>query len=69
MASIWAWGALGLTKTRVLTPFCHCTVALAAPCLSRSDEPTRARDTATVRMAATVIRRLRHRLVTASRET
>ncbi len=61
--------APGLTQTMVLTPFCHCTVALDAPCFRSSEDPTRARETATVRMAATVIRRLRHRLVTASRET
>ena len=53
----------------VWTPFCHSSVALDAPCFNRSAEPTRASDTATVKMAAAVISRLRHRLVAASFET
>src|ERR1700692_2481839 len=61
--------AVGFTHTMVDTPFCHCPVAFDAPCFRSRDDPTRARDTATVRMAATVISRLRQRLVAASRET
>ena len=66
MALVCAGPAFGFTQTMVWTPFCHSSVALEAPCLSSSAEPTRASDTATVRMAAAVIRRLRHRLVAAS---
>ena len=44
MSSVWmavdlGAGALGLTHTMVFTPFCHCTVALDAPCFSSSEEP------------------------------
>ena len=69
MASVWALPTFGFTQTMVWTPFCHSSVALEAPCFISSDEPTSASDTATVRMAATVIRRLRHRLVAASLPT
>ncbi len=69
MALIWVDLAEGLTQTITSTLFCHWTVARDAPCLSRSAEPTRARETATVSTAATVIRRFRQRLVTASLET
>ena len=69
MALVWAGPAVGWTQTMVWTPFCHSSVALDAPCFNSSAEPTRASDTATVRMAAAVIRRLRHRLVAASFET
>jgi len=66
MASVWAGPAPGFTQTMVWTPFCHNSVAFDAPCFSRSAEPTRASETATVKMAAAVIRRLRHRFVAAS---
>ena len=69
MESVSVGPAAGFTQTMAWTPFCHCSVALDAPCLRSRAEPTRARETATVRMAATVISRLRHRLVAASRET
>src|SRR5665213_2588618 len=61
--------APGATHTITFTPCCHSMVALVAPCFNRRAEPTSASDTATVSTAATVINRLRHRLVVASRAT
>ena len=65
----WADPIPGSRKTSTFTPCCHLVVALETAWRSNSDAPTSDSDTATVRMAAMVIRRLRHRLEAVSRAT
>ncbi len=57
---------MGCIQTVTLVPCCHSTDAWAALCLSSSAEPTSDSETATVRTAAMVIMRLRHRLLKVS---
>ena len=61
-----AWGSI---HTVTWVPRSHSPDAFAAPWRSNSAAPTRVSDTATVRMAATVISRLRHRFEPVSRAT
>jgi hypothetical protein len=68
-----AWFCVGSTsgfmKMLSSTPPRHCSVAFVTPCLSSNAKPTRVSDTTAVRMAATVISRLRRRLSAVSRVT
>src|SRR4051812_14176996 len=50
----------------ISTPPRNCMVALLTPCRNRRPAPTNTRETATVKMAADVMRRLRQRLVALS---
>ena len=59
----------GFMKIESSTPPFHCTVAFWTPWRSRRAPPTSPSDTATVRIAAEVISRLRLRLIAVSRAT
>ena len=61
--------ALGSIQTVTWVPRSSAPDAFAEPCRSRSAAPTSDNDTATVRMAAMVISRLRHRFDAVSRTT
>ena len=58
--------AVGCIQTVTRVPCCHWKEACAALCFKSSAPPTSDRETATVSTAATVIIRLRHRLLKVS---
>ena len=61
--------AFGCIHTVTWVPRSHCPDALAAPCRNKRAAPTKVSETATVRTAATVMRRFRHRFDAVSRAT
>ena len=61
--------AAGSIHTVTCVPRSHWPDAFAAPCRSSRAAPTKVSETATVRMAAIVIKRLRHRFDAVSRAT
>ena len=67
MAASWSASASGFMKTMNSTPSWNWAVARSAPSRIIMEAPTRARDTATVRMAASVRLRLRQMLRMVSR--